>query len=62
MVDNAARMWEKKCVYLLLLGHLRSLGDFGVDGRREEVFKKLDMRCRLDSRGCGYGGISGGLL
>jgi hypothetical protein len=28
-------MWEKKYVYMLLLGHLNCLGDFGVDGRRE---------------------------
>ena len=35
MVDNVARMWEKKYVYMLLLSHLKCLGDFGVDEGRE---------------------------
>jgi len=34
-VDNAEREWEKKYVYMLLLGHLKCLGDFGLDEGRE---------------------------
>jgi len=34
MVDNAAHVWAKKYVYMLLLGYLKCLGDFDVD--REE--------------------------
>jgi hypothetical protein len=34
-VDSVARKWEKKYVYILLLGHLKCLGDFGVDEGRE---------------------------
>ena len=47
-----------------MLGHLKCLDDFGVGGRIELVIllKEKDRRCRLDSHGFGYEGISGGLL
>jgi len=35
MVDNAARVWEKKYVHMVLLGHLKCLGVFGIDEGRE---------------------------
>ena len=35
MVGNAASVWVKQYIHMLLLGYLKCLRDFGVDEGRE---------------------------